>query len=243
MKAIILTAGYATRMYPLTLDRPKALLPLGGRPMINYIVDHINTLPDVNEIIVVSNHKFFNQFEKWEVDSMIPVSLLNDGSTFVDDRLGAIGDIHFTLREKEINEEIVVIAGDNYITYPLREQYDFYKNIGHDTVCAKKITDKEQLKSFAVAVLDDRGKILSLVEKPADPPSDTAVFATYFYKTETLPLFDQYLKEGNNPDAPGYFVQWLYKVKDVYAYIMNGDCFDIGTIAAYEEMHTKSMVI
>jgi len=241
MKAIILTAGYATRMYPLTLNQPKALLPLGGKPVIDYIINQVNTLPDVNEIIVISNHKFYRHFEKWveAVKSVIPISLLNDGSTNEDDRLGAIGDINFALKENNIDEDIIVIAGDNFMTYPLLEQYQFFKTKQSDTVCAQRLADRKMLSQFAVAILDKSNKVMSLIEKPVDPPSDVAIFATYFYKRDTLPLFDQYMEEGQNTDAPGYFVQWLHKKKDVYAYIMNGECHDIGTIEAYHTMQAK----
>lgn len=239
MKAIILLAGYATRMYPLTLDRPKALLPLGGRPVIDYIVDQINRIPEVDQIYAVTNHKFYTPFSEWQrsVVSSIPIEVIDDGTTTEDNRRGAIGDIYFTLNEKDIHEDIVVIAGDNYFTYDLREYYEFFKQSCHDAVCAGRINDREQLKQFAVATLDENGKLLSLIEKPSEPPTDIAVYATYFYKKETLPLFERYMSEGNKPDAPGYFVQWLYQIKDVYAYIMNGKCYDIGTIAAYEEMN------
>ena len=241
MKAIILAAGYATRMYPLTLTQPKALLPLGGRPIVDYIVDQINTLPDVNEIILVTNHKFSIQFEAWAktVKSDIPIFLLNDGSINEDDRLGAIGDIDFTLKVKNIDEDVVVIAGDNFMTYPLLEQYQLFKNKQADVICAHKIADLGLLTKFAVAVLDDDNKVLSLIEKPSVPPSDIAIFATYFYQADTLPLLTQYIQEGQNPDAPGYFPQWLHKKKDIYAYIMNGECHDIGTIEAYEAMQKK----
>jgi len=241
MKAIILAAGYATRMYPLTLNQPKALLPLNKRPMIDYIIDQINTLPDINEIIVVSNHKFFTHFEKWatSVKSAVPVSVLNDGSTTEDSRLGAIGDIIFTINEKNITEDIVVIAGDNFITYPLLEQYQLFKDKQTDVICAHKIADPDLLTKFAVAVLDEDNKVMSLIEKPSIPPSDIAVFATYFYQADTLSLLNQYIQEGQNPDAPGYFPQWLHKKKDIYAYIMNGECHDIGTIEAYEAMQKK----
>ena len=225
-------------MYPLTLTQPKALLPLGRKPIINYIIDQINTLPDVNEIIVVANNKFYSQFELWSkrVDSDCPVNVLNDGTTNEDNRLGAIGDINFTLRVKNIDEDIVVIAGDNYMTYPLMEQYQLFKEKQSDVVCGQRLDDRKLLTRLAVATLDENNKIISLVEKPEDPQSDVAIFATYFYQKETLPLFAQYLQAGETPDAPGYFVQWLYNKKDVYTYIMNGECYDIGTIEAYENM-------
>jgi len=241
MKAIILAAGYATRMHPLTENQPKALLPLGGRPIIDYIIDQINTLPNVNEIIVMSNHKFYADFEKWaeKHTSKTPIFLIDDGSMDDTDRLGAIGDIYFAIQVKNISEDIVVIAGDNYFTYPLLEQYEFFKQKNADTLCATQIADREQLKAFAVATLADDGKVLSLTEKPAEPQSDIAVFATYFYQTATLPLFDEYFGEGLNTDQPGKFPEWLHKKKDIYAYMMNGECHDIGTIEAYEAMSAR----
>ena len=241
MKAIILAAGYATRMYPLTLTQPKALLPLAGRPMADYIVDQVNTIPDVDEIIVVSNHKFYNQFKLWakSVKSNIPVSVLDDNSTSEDDRLGAIGDIRFAIHTKQISGDVVVVAGDNFMDYPLLEQYHFFKEKQRDVVCAYRVSDRKLLTQFAVALLDENNKVVSLVEKPTVPSSDIAVFATYFFCADTLPLFIKYLKDGQNPDAPGYFIQWLYKQKDVYAYIINGECHDIGTIEAYKDMRER----
>ncbi|MCL1997330.1 MAG: nucleotidyltransferase family protein [Turicibacter sp.] len=241
MKAIVLSAGYATRMYPLTLSRPKGLLPLGGRPILNYIIEQIETLPNVDEIILVSNHKFYEHYEEWlaMAEYKTPITILNDGSLSEDDRLGAIGDIAFVLKTKNLQTDLVIIAGDNYNTYPLLEQYEFFKEKDSDVVCAMRITNKEDLKRFAVAEIDKNNKLLSLIEKPQNPQSDLAVFATYFYKAETLPLFKDYINEGNSYDAPGYFLQWLYKRKDVYAYIMNGECYDIGTVAAYEELKNR----
>ena len=243
MKAIILAAGYATRMYPLTHDKAKALLPLyddeaGSVRIIDTIVCQIDTLPTVSEIVVVSNHKFIAQFDEWAKTprTSLPITVLDDGSTDDGDKLGAIGDINFALDRLNISEDIVVIAGDNYFTYPLVEQYSFFQKMQKDIICAKQIDNPELLPSMAVAVLDANGRVLELEEKPKQPKSNIGIFATYFYKAETLPLIKQYLKEGNNPDAPGYFPMWLHKQKDIYAYVMNGECYDLGTIAAYEEL-------
>jgi glucose-1-phosphate thymidylyltransferase len=241
MKAIILAAGYATRMYPLTLNQPKALLPLRGKPVIDYIVDQLNGLPCLDHIYVVTNHKFYPHFSHWQgkVHSRAPISVLNDGTTDVDNRRGAIGDIRFVISEAGIDDDIVVIAGDNYSTYDLREQYAFFRAKDRDTITAGIVNDIDMLRGFAVAELDDGGKVLSLVEKPQNPATNIGVYATYFYKKDTLPLIKQYLEEGNNPDAPGHFPQWLYTRKEVYAYMMNGECYDIGTIEMYEEMNKR----
>jgi len=238
MKAIILIAGYATRMYPLTENQPKALLPLKGKPVIDYIVEQINQLPEVDKIYAVTNHKFYTHFCNWAktAPTNIPVEVINDGTTSNENRRGANGDIQFCIDEKNIDDELFIVAGDNYFTYDLKEQLNMFRTTGCDTIAGKELDDIEQLKAFAVAKLDANGKVLDLVEKPQVPESNIAIYATYFYKKETIPLFKQYLDEGNDPDKPGSFPQWLHKTRDVYAYIMNGDCYDIGTIKMYEEM-------
>ncbi len=238
MRAIILAAGYATRLYPLTKDKPKALLPVCGKPIIDYIIDKLQKVKEVKDITVISNHKFAEDFYKWaeSVKSEKPVYVLDDGSTCEDDRLGAIGDIYFAVNKQNINEDVLIIAGDNLFTFELSDCNEFFKEVGENVVVVKEIDNIEQLRQFGVAVLNENGKVMELVEKPQNPPSNTAVFATYFYNKETVDLLRKYIEEGNKADAPGYFVQWLYKIKDVYAYKINGECFDVGNIEAYNEV-------
>ena len=239
MKVIILLAGYATRMYPLTENQPKALLPLRGKPVIDYIIDQINRLPDVDTIYAVTNSKFFPHFTKWALTAPtdIPIEVLDDGTTTNENRRGAVGDIHFTITEKNIDDDLFVVAGDNFFTYDLLEQYNLFREKNCDTIAGKVLNDIEMLKAFAVAKLDENGKVLDLVEKPLVPQSNIAIYATYFYLADTVKLFTQYLEEGNNPDPPGSFPQWLHKIKDVYTYKMDGDCYDIGTIEMYNQMN------
>lgn len=238
MKAIILAAGYATRLYPLTKNRPKALLPINNKPIIDYIVDEINTVDSINEIIVISNDRFYTSFLDWskETKSDITVTVLNDGTDSNENRLGAIGDIQFAIDEKNIDEEIVVIAGDNFFTYKLLDYYNFYREKDGDCICAKRIDDKELLKRVAIGEIDENNKVIGLEEKPEKPKSNLSVYASYFYKKDTLPLIKKYLDEGNNPDAPGHFPVWLHTRKDVYLYEIDGDCYDIGTHESYKEI-------
>jgi glucose-1-phosphate thymidylyltransferase len=144
----------------------------------------------------------------------------------------------FAIETLAMDDDIMVIAGDNLFTFDLCACYKFYKMKQADCIIAKEIDDYQALKSFAVATLDTDGKVLALCEKPENPQSNTAVFAVYCYKRDTLPLIRQYLYEGNNSDAPGYFVQWLYSRRAVYAYVMDGDCYDVGTPEAYELVQT-----
>lgn len=239
MKAIILAAGYATRLYPLTKDRAKALLPIGGKPIIDYIVEQMNQVDGLDAIYVVSNTKFYPQFVEWakEIKSAIPISVLDDGTTDDSNKRGAIGDIAFVMKECQIDDEILVIAGDNFFTYSLVDYVDYYRKVDRDCVCVKVWENEAELSQFGIALLDENGKVLDIEEKPKHPKSNTAVFATYLYKKTTAPMILDYLAEGNSPDAPGNFPAWLYKKQDVYAYTFDGECYDIGTPASYQEVN------
>jgi len=241
MKAIILAAGYATRMYPLTENASKALLPLRGKLMINHIIQQINNLPEVDKIYVVTNSKFYLDFCEWakNAPANAKVEVLDDGTTSNQDRRGAVGDVQFTIAQKSINDELFVVAGDNYFTYDLREQLEVFRKTGCDTLTAMELKDIEKLKAFAVALLDENGKVMDLEEKPQNPKSNTAIFAAYFFRKATVPLFEKYLSEGNSPDNIGAFPAWLYKTQDIYAYKMNGECYDVGTLEMYEQLNSE----
>ncbi|MCL1996020.1 MAG: nucleotidyltransferase family protein [Defluviitaleaceae bacterium] len=237
MKSIILAAGYATRLYPVTLKRPKSLLPINGKPIIDYIVDELVAMPDISKIYVIVNELFAKDFHDWRQrsDYASQIEIVNDNTISDDTKLGAIGDIHFCIKEKNIAEDTLVIAGDTFFSFKLKDFYDFYNNNKKDCVCVEEINDTQKLKNFAVAMLDGN-KIVNLVEKPQLPKSNVAVFAIYIYKKETMALVEKYLQEGNKPDAPGHFVEWLYKKQDVLAYKVQGNCFDIGTLAGYNQV-------
>ncbi len=239
MKAIILAAGYATRLYPLTIDKPKALLPIAGKPILDYIVDEIETIDEVTSLVIISNDKFYGNFEEWKLarKTRLDITVLNDNTTDDTNKLGAVGDINFAIDKLGIDEDILVMAGDNIFTFKLKEFADFYKEKNADTILAKRLENINDLKRMGNALLDENGKVLDMVEKPENPPSDVAVFAVYMYKKETVPMIKQYLKEGGNPDAPGFFPSWLHKQKDVYAYLFEGDCYDIGTPESYKEVN------
>lgn len=236
MKAVVLAAGYATRLYPLTLDRPKALLDVAGRPIIDYIMREIYTIPTLDGVYVVTNEKFHSHFLKWAdgIKNAWNVEIINDGTTNEENRRGAIGDIKFVADETRLADETLIVAGDNLFTFKLLDYYNFYKQKNADCVCAKEVTDIDALKQLAVAETDKAGKITHFAEKPAQPRSTLAVYAAYMYTAQTMTLVSEYLKEGNPKDAPGYFTEWLYKRKDVYVYVMNGECYDVGDKKMYD---------
>jgi glucose-1-phosphate thymidylyltransferase len=236
MKAIVLAAGYAMRLYPLTKDRPKALLEIGGRYMLDYLMDEIASIPEIDEAILVTNSRFSGQFADWAAgrsDLRLPIRVLDDGTDTNENRLGAIGDMQFALNQTGIDDDLLVAAADNLFTFRLNEFVESFRKSGKDTLLAKAMGDTEELKRFAIATLDENGRVTGLVEKPEHPPTDIAVYALYIYRRDTLPLVRKYLEEGNNPDAPGHFPEWLYKRRDVRAYLFDGDCVDIGTPEAY----------
>jgi len=238
MKAIILAAGYATRLYPLTLHKSKALLPINKKPIIDYIIEEMNHVDGLEEIYVVTNSRFYDQFLDWAKTSTssVPICILDDGTTDDSNKRGAIGDISFVIDQKKIDDELMVIAGDNFFTYSLKDYVDFFHEKNRDCVCVKVWDDEASLSQFGIALLDEKGMVLDIEEKPQHPKSNTVVFAAYLYKKETVPLFETYLAEGNKRDAPGNFPAWLYRQKEVYAYTFSGECYDIGTPESYHEV-------
>lgn len=238
MKAVVLVAGYATRLYPLTKDRPKGLLPIGGRPIMDYLFDQVEKIDEVDEAILVSNAIFYDQFAQWaeKYDGRVKISVVNDGTTSNEDRLGALGDLKLCIDQHKIDEDLMVLVSDNYLTNDntLLNFYNFYKEKGTACVLGSKFDDLEYLgKNFGVAVLDDQNRILNMEEKPGIPKSDVGIWASYIYPRETVAMLGQYLEEGNKPDAPGNFPSWLYQRQPVHAYLFEGQCYDIGTPEIY----------
>lgn len=237
MKALILAAGYATRMYPLTLNCPKALLPIGGGTMLDIIAGKIAEIPEIDEIVIVVNHRFYHMIKEWADKFSLPVkvTVLDDGTSSENDRLGAVGDIVYAVENGNIDDDLLIMACDNLFDFSLTGFYGFFSERSADCVCAGIMEDTEEIKRYGVIEEDGEGNILSFVEKPDKPRTNLAAYAIYMYKRETLPLFRRYLSENRGGDSPGKFLEWLCGVKKVCAYRFSGECFDIGTIPAYEE--------
>lgn len=241
MKAIVLSAGYATRLYPLTLNTPKGLLPIGKKSILDFITDEIQKVNEIDELFIISNHKFYDNFSDWAKtrETRLKITVFDDNTTDDSNKLGAIGDIWYTIEKGNINDDILVVAGDNFFTFDLRDYVEFYNKVKHDTILVSEMDSLSDLQRMANATLSDDGKVLFMEEKPQKPKTNIAVFASYIYTKETVPLIKKYLDEGNNPDAPGFFPSWLYTKKDVYAYKFQGECYDIGTPQSYKEVCEK----
>jgi glucose-1-phosphate thymidylyltransferase len=232
VKAIVLAAGYATRLRPLTDSIPKMLLPLAGRPMLDYLVERIDAVDEVDEIHVVTNARFAGDLGGWAVQrsGLKRIVVWNDGTTSNEDRLGAIGDIRFTIEHAGLDgEDLLVVAGDNLIEFSLDDYVRWWRAKGEGAaVAVHHVPDPELIKQYGVVELDENDRIVSLEEKPAQPRSDLAVIAAYLYPAQLAALIPVYLDEGNPPDAPGNFVVWLHPRAPVYGYRFRGDWLDIG---------------
>lgn len=244
MKCILLCAGYATRLFPLTENFPKALLEVGGRAILDYTLEKVNEIDEIDAIYLVTNAKYTPHFEKWanEKDNVKPITVFNDGTTNNDDRLGAIGDIQFTIDNANINDDILVLATDNLFDFKLLDFYNFYKSKNAPSVCVRAEQDINLLKRVGVAELDEEMKIVGFEEKPAEPKSKYAVYAEYIYPKEVLSEIKKYLEEGNSCDAPGNLVAYIYKKMPTYAYAFEGECYDVGTheaLAQVNELYSK----
>ncbi len=228
MKALVLAAGYATRLYPLTKTVAKPLLPLAGRPMLDYLLDRIREVEDVDEVHVVTNHKYAASFAEWASTRAVVVH--DDGTTSEDDRLGAIGDIQFVVeREGLSGDDLLVIAGDNLFDYSVADYVRWWRGKGEaSAVVLYDVGSLDLVKRYSSVELDADGRLVSFVEKPDAPSSTLVATAAYLYHRAHLALVRAYLDEGNPPDEPGRFVAWLVPRAPVYGYPVTGDWRDIG---------------
>jgi glucose-1-phosphate thymidylyltransferase len=240
MKVIILAAGYATRLYPLTLAQPKPLLPVAGQPMVDYVLDNLAPIGGLDRIFVVTNAKFAGHFQKWSdnyraTKAKLNFTIVNDGSTDDSNKLGAIGDIHFVLKTQNVDDDLIVVAGDNLFSQTLEGFGRFCHEKQAPVVAVYDVKDLEQIKKYNALTLAADSRITFFEEKPRNPTQTVTAIALYYYPRATLPLIRQYIEEGNNPDQPGRLVQWLYPRTPVYTWTVPGLWFDIGSKETLEE--------
>ena len=239
MKCLILAAGYATRLYPLTENFPKPLLEVGGKPILDWLIEDLGDA--VDEYIVVSNHKFAPIFEKWIAGHPCreKMFLVDDGSVSNETRLGAVKDIALGIHERGIDDDLLVMAGDNLLTFSLQGFLDYFRGKGTSCIMRFYQPDLEKLHKSGVADVDSEGRILSMEEKPAQPKSHWCCPPFYIYKREDLKLVDEGIAEGCGTDAPGSFIAWLCGRTTVHAWEMPGERLDIGNLESYEDATRK----
>jgi glucose-1-phosphate thymidylyltransferase len=229
VKALVLAAGYATRLRPLTDTWAKELLPVGGRPILDWIVASIREVPEVDEVHVVTNARKAPAFADWA--RAHDVRLHDDGTSSNEDRLGAIGDLAFVLRETGIDDDLLVIAGDNLFDFSLADLTTYWRSKGRaSAVAVRDVGSLELATHYGIVALDEDSRLTDFVEKPADPPSTLAATATYLYHREHLPLVETYLAEDHSPDQPGRLIGWLQAREPVYAWVFEEAWYDIGNV-------------
>jgi glucose-1-phosphate thymidylyltransferase len=225
VKALILAAGYATRLRPLTDSIPKMLLPLAERPLLDYLLDRLREVK-LEEIQLVTNARFAEAFRDWAPED---VTVLDDGTTSNEDRLGAIGDVAFALEHGGLEgEDLLIVAGDNLIGYSLAALVRFWSSKDGSAIAVREVPDLTLLTQYGVVQLGENDRVIGLEEKPADPKGDLAATASYVYRAQHIAQLPRYLEEGNPPDAPGNFTAWLYTREPVYGYRVYGEWHDIG---------------
>jgi glucose-1-phosphate thymidylyltransferase len=240
MKCVILCAGYAVRLYPLTRDKPKPLLPVGGRPLLERILDRILPVPEIERICIVSNHRFVPHFWHWLRDyqaAQAPraaIDIFDDMTVSNEDRLGAIGDIQFVIQHARIDDDLLVVAGDNLLMFDVGEFVAYGKQKGL-AIAVKDVKSRELAKLYGVVTLDRDGQLRDFEEKPPAPASTLISIGLYYFAREHVPLLKQYLDEGHNKDQPGNYIQWLHQQKPTYGFTIKGQWFDIGNIDSYNK--------
>ena len=257
MKCLILAAGYATRLYPLTENFPKPLLKVGDKTILDWLLDDIDSAGCVDEYVVISNHKFAPIFEEWAASRLVSLSnhrdagrlvslsnhcpapritVLDDGTSSNETRLGAVRDIQFAIDTLKLDDDLLVIAGDNLLDFSLVRFLDFAREKGTSCVMRYYEPSEEKLHKTGVATVDANGLILEMEEKPAHPKSHWCCPPFYFYRRGDVPLVKVGIDSGCGVDAPGSFIAWLSARTPVHAWEMPGRRYDIGNLASYEEV-------
>jgi glucose-1-phosphate thymidylyltransferase len=240
MKVLVLGAGYATRLYPLTLTQPKPLLQVAGKPMVEYVLDNLAPIRDIDRVYVVTNAKFAGHFQKWAdsyraAGSNMQFTIVNDGSTDDSNKFGAIGDMHLVINREKVDDDLIVVAGDNLFSASLEDFGRYCRQKNAPVLAVYDVDNLEETRKYNSISIDAQGKITFFEEKPSNPTSTITGIALYYYPKASIPLIHQYLSEGNNPDQPGRLIQWLYTRTPVYTWNVPGIWYDIGSKETLEE--------
>ena len=239
MKCLILAAGYATRLSPLTENYPKPLLKVGDKAILDWLIDDLKVAGGVDEFVVVTNHKFAGIFDSWAASRPESIRVVDDGTSTNETRLGAVIDMKFAIDKCGIDDDLIVMAGDNLLSFSLGSFVDYFRQKGASCVMRYYEPDASRLHKRGVLDVDASGRILSMEEKPAVPRSHWCCPPFYIYSRQDLRLLDDAIASGCGVDAPGSLVSWLCSRVPMYAMQMPGERYDIGDLKSYEEVRGR----
>ena len=230
MKGLILAAGYGTRLYPLTLDRPKPLVKIGGKTILERLLKIFETIESCDEVYIVTNGKFYEMVDKWVRDKefSLKVTVINDRTTSNEDRLGAIGDINLVLEENNTKDDVLIVAGDNLFEFDIKNFVDFSHRKNKFSVALFDVKDRELAKKYGIVIVNEEGRVEEFQEKPENPKSTLASTGIYFFPKEKLEKIKEYMNSDLPKDAPGNMVRWFAEKDGVYGYIFTEGWYDIG---------------
>ena len=230
MKCLILAAGYATRLYPLTENFPKPLLTVGDKTILDWLVDDIDTAGLVDEYVVISNHKYAHHFDKWAETKTQKITVVDDGTSTNETRLGAVKDIRFAIDRLGLDDDMLVIAGDNVLDFSLTKFISYSKQKNTSCIMRYYEPDDKKLLKCGVVTIDDNEKILNMTEKSPTPATHWCCPPFYYYTREDAKLVQKGIDSGCGTDAPGSYIAWLCGQTPVHAMEMPGNRYDIGNL-------------
>ena len=238
MKCLILAAGYATRLYPLTENFPKPLLEVGDKTILDWLIDDLVETTNIDEFVVISNHKFAQHFENWKENKTkarpYQIIVIDDGTSSNETRLGAVKDIQLTVEKLNLTDDLLIMAGDNVLDFSLSKFVQFAKEKGTSCVMCHEENELKKQQKTAIITMDAENRITSYEEKPKKPKGNLAVPPFYCYRACDVKRIQDALNNGCGYDAPGSFAAWLSKQTEMHAYPMPGKRYDIGDINSYE---------
>ena len=236
MKCLILAAGYATRLYPLTENFPKPLLKVGEKTILDWLVDDIDTLGLVDEYVVISNHRYAACFDAWAAGKPQKITVVDDGTSTNETRLGAVKDVQFAIDRLELDDDMLVVAGDNVLDFSLTKFITYALAKGTSCVMRYHEPEEKKLQKCGVALVDENDLVLSLEEKPAEPRSHWATPPFYFYTRQDAQLVRVGIAQGCGTDAPGSYIAWLCTQAPVHSMEMPGRRYDVGNLESYRQV-------
>jgi len=243
MKALVLAAGYATRLYPLTKNYPKPLLKVGPKSIIDYAIEKLDALEQIDEIIVITNTKFVRQFREWSAKAKTnkKISIVDDLSKTLSDRRGAVGDMSFAINKKRIRDDLLVIGGDNLFDGGLKGFVQFSKASKEAPVLGVyRLESKKEGKKYGIVTLNKSKRIIDFQEKPQNPKSKLAAMCLYYFPRQKVKLIKSYLSnKTSKTDATGFYIDWLRKKTKVYGFVFKGRWYDIGDFKFLNEAKRK----